>query len=71
MIGVATAIYWHTMDMVKTALIANGPANESSPRRSAINARKMTACTGVFVLGLMLYNKPDRGKPWSREKANS
>lgn len=71
MMGVTKPMYCETMDMVKTALIAKGPANDSSPRSSAMRARKITAWTGVFVRGLMLYNSPENGSPWSREKANS
>lgn len=64
-------MYWHTTDMVNTAPMASGPAKDINPRSKDISARKMTACTGVFVYELMLYRMADNGSALSRENANS
>lgn len=69
-IGVANARYWQTTDIVNTAVIASGPANESKPNNSARKAQKHTAWIGVCVRGFMLYKNPENGRPQSREKAN-
>ena len=43
------ATYSATMDSENTALIADGPANDSKPRRIANAQVKKTVLTGVFV----------------------
>lgn len=63
MIGVTKPMYWQTTDIVNTAVIASGPANDIKPNSNARKAQKQTAWIGVCVRGFILYKNPENGRP--------
>jgi len=53
------------------APIAFGPANASNPRSKDINAANQTQYIGEWVRLLTLYSNREKGRPPSRENANT
>jgi len=62
-------MYWHTTDIVNTAVMARGPAKEIKPSKRERKAQKQTAWTGVCVREFIRYKNLENGSPWSRENA--